>query len=75
MRPGGDICVDLRTEPTYGAGMLNPGKDRPGKLKSCAYLCCAMILFALGLWLLLEPIRAHGQSLRDNVIARKGAGT
>jgi hypothetical protein len=53
--------------------MLTPGKGPSSKLKSCVYLCCAVILFAVGLWLLLEPDRAHGQSLRDNVVAGKGA--
>ncbi len=74
MQPGGDICLDLGTEPTYGAGMLNPGKVQPGKLKSCVYLCCAAILFALGVWLLLEPSSARGQSMRDNGFARNAYG-
>ncbi len=50
--------------------MLNhSGGDQSGKWMSSFYLCCAAILFALGLWLLLEPAAAHGQSMRDNVIA------
>jgi hypothetical protein len=73
MQPGGDICLDLTVESAYGADMLTPGKGPSSKLKSCVYLCCAVILFAVGLWLLLEPDRAHGQSLRDNVVAGKGA--
>jgi hypothetical protein len=72
MRPDCDISVDLRVEPLYGARMLNPGKGQSGKLRSYLYLCCAVILFVVGIWLLVEPVRSHGQSLRDNVVAGSG---
>ena len=72
MRPDCDISVDLRVEPLYGARMLNPGKGQSGKLRSYLYLCCAVILFVVGIWLLVEPVRSHGQSLRDNVVAGNG---
>ncbi|MGA9584013.1 MAG: hypothetical protein WBQ95_01735 [Terracidiphilus sp.] len=46
------------------------GTEQTGKLKSFVYLSCAAILFVLGLWLLLEPAGARGQSMRDNGCAR-----
>ncbi|WP_348264130.1 hypothetical protein P8935_06240 [Telmatobacter sp. DSM 110680] len=39
------------------------------KWTSRFYLCCAAILFALGVWLLIAPAKARGQSLSDNGFA------
>jgi hypothetical protein len=39
------------------------------KWTSRFYLCCAAVLFALGVWLLIAPAKARGQSLSDNGLA------
>gem|GEM_PF-5094551 len=48
--------------------------DQSGKWISRFYLFFAAILFALGVWLLIAPLNARGQSLRDNGCAVKADG-
>lgn len=51
--------------------------NRPGNLKTMhierfkrvLMMCCALVLFALGVWLLIEPVQARGFELVDNVDA------
>lgn len=38
-------------------------------MKSGLMIWCALILFVLGAWLLIEPARAHGMEKGDNVKA------
>jgi hypothetical protein len=45
--------------------------SQSGKWTSRFYVCCAAILFALGVWLLIAPTQARGQGLRDNGFALK----
>lgn len=47
------------------------GRSIEGRLKNVLMVCCALILFVLGVWLLLEPVQAHGSNLIDNVDARR----
>jgi hypothetical protein len=73
--PDGDIYVDFEASQAYGAVMVRRIEmGQPGKWKSRFYLCCAAILFALGVWLLIAPAKAHGQSLRDNGFALRADG-
>jgi hypothetical protein len=48
---------------------------KSSKWTSRFYLCCAAILFALGVWLLFAPSKARSQSLRDNGFAAKAGFT
>jgi type II secretory pathway component PulM len=46
---------------------VSPTRER--RVKGILMVCCALILFVLGLWLLVEPLQAHGRDLIDNVDA------
>lgn len=46
------------------------GVRREGRVKGILVVCCALILFVMGVWLLIEPAQAHGTNLIDNVDAR-----
>jgi hypothetical protein len=48
---------------------MRQSSGQSGKWTSRFYLCCAAILFALGVWLLIAPAKARGQSLSDNGFA------
>jgi hypothetical protein len=48
---------------------MGQSSDQSGRWTARLYLCCAAILFALGVWLLIAPLKARGQRLRDNGFA------
>lgn len=43
--------------------------SRMERVKRGLMIGCALILFALGVWLLLEPAQARGAEKVDNVVA------
>lgn len=48
------------------------GQDGTGlreRIKRGLMVGCALILFVLGVWLLVEPVRASGMEKGDNVVA------
>jgi hypothetical protein len=45
------------------------GTTRGERLKRVLMVCCALVLFILGVWLLIEPVQAHDAKLMDNVDA------
>ena len=61
--------------PTFTeGGMIMGGFDQHGtgpveRVKRGLMIWCALILFMLGVWLLIEPARAQGMEKGDNVVA------
>lgn len=43
--------------------------SRTERVKHGLMVCCALILFVLGVWLLIEPVKARGAEKVDNVLA------
>jgi hypothetical protein len=54
---------------------MSQSHHQSSKWVSRFYICCAAILFALGVWLLIAPSKAHGQQLRDNDFALEAGDT
>lgn len=46
-----------------------PNTTRTERVKRGLMVWCALILFVLGVWLLLEPLEARGAQKMDNVMA------
>ena len=51
----------------------NHGMTRSERLKRTLMMCCALVLFVLGIWLLIKPVEARsdasGIGVVDNVVA------
>lgn len=45
--------------------------SRTERVKRGLMVGCALILFVLGVWLLVEPLKARGAEKVDNVLAAK----
>jgi sulfite exporter TauE/SafE len=52
-------------------GLGHSDKATEGRLRDVLMVCCAVVLFVLGVWLLIEPKQAHGSILIDNVDAHR----
>lgn len=50
-------------------GFGQDGTELRERVKRGLMVCCALILFVLGVWLLIEPVKAQGTEKGDNVVA------
>jgi len=50
--------------------MDDHGTTRGERMKRMLMVCCAAVLFLLGVWLLIQPVQAHGSNFHPNDLAR-----